>query len=182
MEDKDIIELYNARSESAITATQCKYGAYCNTIAYNILGDAQDAEECVQDGMLRLWNAIPPAKPENLRSFAGRVTRNLALDRFESNNAQKRGGGQLAVALDELAECVPAPEAAAEGELSALLNCFLAGLGREERVMFVRRYWYLDSVKEIAKILGCGESKVKTSLFRARRQLRELLSKEGIKI
>ena len=182
MEDKEIIGLFNSRSESAIEATQRKYGAYCNTIAFNILSDAQDAEECVSDALLRVWNAIPPAVPACLRSFIGRITRNLALDRYDSRSAEKRGGGQMALALEELAESLPAPEDQAAGEISAILNVFLEDLSRDERVIFVRRYWYLDPVKDIAQKLGFGESKVKTSLFRARKQLRALLTKEGIKI
>jgi len=182
MEDKDIIGLFNSRSETAIEATQSKYGAYCNTIAYNILSDPQDAEECVSDAMLRTWNAIPPAQPSCLRSFIGRITRNLALDRYDSRSAEKRGGGQLALALEELAESLPAPEDRAPSEITAVLNVFLAGLPRDERVIFVRRYWYLDPVRDIAQKLGFSESKVKTSLFRARGQLRQLLTKEGIEI
>jgi len=182
MEDKEIIELYNSRSESAIEASQTKYGAYCNTIAYNILGDARDAEECVSDSLLRTWNAIPPAKPASLKSFIGRITRNLALDRFDSRNAEKRGGGQLALALDELSECVPAPGTEVGDGIGEILDGFLGNLSRDDRVIFVRRYWFLDPVRDIAEKLGFGESKVKTSLFRSRKQLRELLTKEGIKI
>ena len=182
MEDKEIIKLFTERSENAVEATQRKYGAYCNTIAFNILGDAQDAEECVSDSLFKTWNAIPPAKPASLRSFVGRITRNTALDRYESRSAEKRGGGQLALALDELTESIPAPEAQAPGEITAILNAFLAGLGRDERIIFVRRYWYLDSVRDIAEKLGFGESKVKTSLFRSREQLKKMLSKEGITV
>ena len=179
MEDKEIIKLFTERSENAVEATQRKYGAYCNTIAFNILGDAQDAEECVSDSLFKTWNAIPPAKPASLRSFVGRITRNIALDRYESRSAEKRGGGQLALALDELTESIPAPEAQAPGEITAILNAFLAGLGRDERIIFVRRYWYGDSLARIAELYSMNEKTVATYLFRTREKLRVYLRKEG---
>ncbi len=183
MEDKEIIELYYGRSEAAIEQTATKYGAYCHAIAYNILADEQDSEECVQDSYLKLWNAIPPKRPNCLRSFLGRITRNLALDRWDREKAQKRGGGALPLALDELGECVAGgsgPEAALDrGALTEAINAFLGELSSGARQVFVRRYWYLDSVREIARKTGGTEGSVKTSLSRSRAALRNKLEKEG---
>ncbi len=186
MEDKDIIALFFERSERAIEQTASKYEAYCNTIAFNILADAEDAEECVQDSYLRLWNTIPPQRPNCLRSFLGKITRNLALDRWDREKALKRGGGELPLALDELAECVAGaeqPEAAFDrASLTAAINAFLAELTPAARQVFVRRYWYLDSVRAIAEKTGGTEGSVKTSLSRSRAALRERLEKEGFSI
>ena len=182
MEDRQIIELYNDRSELAIAETVSKYGSYCKTIALRIVGDLRDAEECVSDAYMRVWNAIPPAAPESLKLFIAKITRNLALDRVDYNNAEKRGGGQVFLALDELAECISgAPDVEiADGRVTEVLNAFLAELEPYAREMFVRRYWYLDSIKEIAKTMHYTESKVKTTLYRERQALKETLKKEGI--
>ena len=183
MEDSKIIDLYWARSEDAISESQNKYGPYCGKIAFNILADRQDSEECVSDTFFKAWGAIPPSRPSCLRTFLGRITRNLALDRGEKNAAQKRGGGELDLALDELSECVG--EASdiethlESAELTAILDRFLSAQRPEVRKMFVRRYWYLDSIKDISERYGFSESKVKTSLLRARTELRTELSKEG---
>lgn len=186
MEDLQIIQLFFDRSEEAITALSEKFGRYCSTIAHNILGDASDAEECVNDALLHVWNSIPPKRPDSLKAFVGKITRNLALDAYDKRTTQKRGGGQVALALDELAEVVgkdadPAEHMEAE-ELAALINNFLATLPEEKRVLFMKRYWYLDSVRDIAIDQAMTESNVKTTLFRIREQLREELTKEGIEI
>ncbi len=184
MEDIRIIELYSARSERAIAETATKYGAYLNKIAFNILHDNMDAEECVSDTYMNVWEAIPPAFPKVFKSFIGKITRNLALDRYEKNTAQKRGGGRVPECLEELAECVGGSSEGAgfteELEISEILNDFLEGLKPDTRKIFVRRYWYMDSIKEIAEGYSLGESNVKTTLFRVREQLREYLEKEGI--
>lgn len=184
MEDRQIIALYNERSEAALSETAAKYGKYCHTIAYNILYNEEDSEECVNDTWLRAWEVIPPQYPNRLSAFLGKITRNLALNRYKQNVAKKRGGGQVMFALEELAECVPgtdnAEAAAEEALLIETLNRFLADLPAEKRKLFLRRYWYLCSVKEIAEDFGMSESNVKMTLLRIREQLKSALEKEGI--
>ena len=186
MEDKQIIELYFARSEQAIAETDARYGLYCRSIASRILHDREDSEECVNDTWLRAWNTIPPQRPRKLAVFLGRITRNLALNRWEVDSAQKRGGGQVPLALEELRECLPASGAGTDPTetlvLTETLNRFLAALPKESRVIFLRRYWYLDSISEISRRMGLTESKVKMSLLRSREKLRSLLEKEGISL
>ena len=182
--DQAIIELYWARDQLAIRESDEKYGPYCRTIAHNVLQDRLDSEECVNDTWHRAWESMPPQRPGLLRAFFGTITRNLALNRWEKQHAQKRGGGQLPLALEELSECLPATDsverAVEERELTALLELFLESLPRQARVIFLRRYWFLMPVKDIAKGLSVSESKVKMSLLRSRNKLRELLEKEGI--
>ena len=150
MDDRQIIELYNERSETAISETADKYGKYCYYIAYHILYNEQDSEECVNDTYLRTWQAIPPQCPNKLSAFLGRITRNLALNRYRYYMKEKRGYGQTSLVLDELQECVPAtgstePEQVVEDKLlSEVLNRFLHELPTEKRMMFLRRYWYLS--------------------------------------
>ena len=186
MEDQKIVELYWARSEEALAQASGKYGRYCHTIAYNILYDDPDSEECVNDTWLRSWGAIPPARPFSLKAFLGKITRNLALDRREASGAKKRGGGEADAVLDELSECIEDPSAGGHDfediELTEILNAFLEGLEPQKRRLFLRRYWYFDSVKEIADSSGLSESNVKTSLMRMREKLRDHLAKEGIRI
>lgn len=180
MEDHRIIDLYWARSEEAIPATDEKYGRLLAHVARNILQDRLDVEECVNDSYLGAWNAMPPQRPSVLRSFLCRITRNLALDRSDYNNAAKRSQSCTA-SLEEL-ESVGDPRGGPEEEvvLSQLINGFLSGLKPEQRVIFLRRYWYFDSVREIARRLDCTESKVTASLHRSRNQLRAYLEGEGI--
>lgn len=184
MEEKQIIDLYWARSETAISETAKKYGRFCHSIAFNILSNREDSEECVNDTYLHAWNAIPPRRPNRLSAFLGRITRNLALKKYESDTAAKRGGGQVPLALEELAECIPAPNSVEQQVddrvLAEVLNRFLAGLSPETRRIFLRRYWKLDTVNQIAQELGIGESKVKMSLMRTRGKLRSFLEQEGI--
>ena len=186
MEDEKIVDLYWDRREDAITQSQVKYGRYCHSIAYNILYSDEDSEECVSDTWLRAWGAIPPARPASLKAFLGKITRNLALDRYDAAKAKKRGGGETDTALDELAEVIPDASSQAsaieEIELTEILNDFLATLSPEKRRIFMRRYWYMDPVKDIAEFYGVSESKVKTTLFRCREELKTVLTKEGISI
>lgn len=179
MEDGAIIDLYWARSEEAITATDQKYGGLLTQVARNILDDRWDVEECVSDSYLGAWNAMPPQRPSVLRSFLCRITRNLALDRSDYNHAKKRSVNCVE-SLAEL-ETVGDPRGEFEEEvlLGQLINGFLAGLGTEQRVIFLRRYWFFDPVKEIARRLNCSESKVTASLYRARAKLRAYLEEEG---
>lgn len=186
MDDKEILSLYRARNQDAIAQTAKKYGRYCKKIAFGILRIREDSEECVNDTYLRAWNAIPPQSPKRLSAFLGRITRNLALDRLEHLSAQKRGGGQTMLALDELQECIPASEcierAVSDAQLSEVLERFLEALPTEKRKIFLQRYWYLLSVKEIAENLSVGESKVKMTLSRTRTALKQYLEKEGIRL
>lgn len=186
MQDEAIIRLYWERSQEAVTQTDLKYGKYCHTIAWNILYNREDSEECVNDTWLKAWESIPPHKPQILKAFLGKITRNLALNRYEKAHAQKRGDGQTAVCLEELAECIPHTWHADQVEdsmvLTKCLNRFLGTLKPEERKLFVRRYWYMSPVKEIAQDYGLGESKVKMSLLRTREKLKTALEKEGIVI
>ncbi len=183
MEDGQIIDLFWNRDQRAIQETDGKYGRLLNGIAWNLLHSREDAEECVNDTYLRAWDAIPPTRPGAFRTWLGQITRNLSLDRWKRRQADKRGGG-AEVLLGELEDCVPAsggPERAVEDqELAERLSVFLRGLSREGRSMFLRRYWYGESVAEIAGALGCGQGKVKSSLFRSRKALRAFLEKEGI--
>ncbi len=185
MNDEHIIQLYFARDEDAIQATQDKYGPYCSAIAHNILGDPREAEECVNDAWLHCWNAIPPQRPLSLKSYAGRLTRNLAVSRLRARDAKKRGGGQGELALDELGQCVsgqPTPEDALDRRaFQDALDRFLDGLNPRDRALFVGRYWYLCPVKELAARLGMKDSHVTTRLHRLRSRLREHLTKEGLR-
>ncbi|MCM1189966.1 MAG: RNA polymerase sigma factor [bacterium] len=183
MEDKQIIDLYWARSETAISETADKYGRYCHSIAFHILHSHEDSEECVNDTMFNAWKAIPPQRPNKLSVFLGTITRNLSLKKWEQYSAEKRGAGQVPLALEELQDCIPASEkvgqAADDLTLAEILNRFLSTLPKERRKIFMRRYWYMCSVKEIAADYSIGESKVKMSLLRSRNELRQLLEKEG---
>ena len=185
MDDREILKQFEKRSETAIEACMEKYGRILSRIAFNVLGSEQDAEECVNDALLRVWNSVPPEVPADLAAYLCRITRNLSIDRLRANKALRRGG-EILQAETELLECLPArddvEQELEEKEFTTLLDRFLEGLKPEARKLFVRRYWYLDSVRQIAKDLGVGESKVKMSLLRSRRALREFLQKEGIDV
>lgn len=183
MEDLKIIELFFERKEYAIAETERKYGRYLSKIAYNILFDTEDSEECVNDTYMKAWNAIPPQRPKFLSTFLAKITRRLAIDVFRKKNAEKRGKSEFASSLSELDECIP-DNFSAEKEfeynlLSENINSFLASLSKENRDIFVCRYFYSDSIKEIASFFGTSESKIKSSLFRSRKILKEQLLKEG---
>lgn len=182
--DQQIVQLFFQRSESAIACTQQKYGALCRSVAQRLLADPRDTEECVSDAYLRLWNAIPPERPRSLRAYLARVTRNLALDRYNYNTAAQRSTA-LTDAFEELEPWLPAecgdPEGAADaGELRRVLNGFLRRQSPEARTFFLRRYWYGESIREIAGECRVSEAKVKASLFRTRERLRNELEKERI--
>ena len=185
MEDGQIIELYWNRDQRAIRETDGKYGKLLHSIAWNLLRSREDSEECVNDTYLRAWEAIPPARPGAFRTWLGQITRNLSLDRWKSRRAEKRGG-RTEVLLGELEDCLPAPAGTGrpvkERELAELLGAFLRGLSREGRAMFLRRYWYAESMEDIAGRYGMGVNTVKTSLFRTRRKLKAYLEKEGIAV
>lgn len=183
MTDEQIIRLYWDRLEIAIKETDSKYGPYCNTIAYNILQSKEDAEESVSDTWLDAWNAIPPTRPKVLSAFLGRITRRISIDRWRSRTRAKRGGGELPLALEELGECV-ADTRTVESEferreLVRVLERFLGSLSVTEQKVFLRRYWYLDSIDDIADRFRFSRSKTTSMLHRIRGKLRAYLDEEG---
>lgn len=183
MDDKRIIGLYFERREQAVEETAKKYGRYCYAIAYNILSDPEDAEESVNDTYLDAWNAIPPHRPNSLALFLGKITRRISIDRWRIRNAGKRGGGETALVLEELYQCVASganPEQEFERkQLAQVINQFVKTLPGNEQKVFLCRYWYMDSIRSISQRFGYSESKVKSMLFRTREKLREVLRKEG---
>ncbi len=186
MNDEKIIALFFERDDEAIRETQAKYGRLCYSVAMNILGIHEDAEECVNDAYLGVWNSIPPKRPSSFSAFLLKTTRNLSLKRLRFRTAEKRGGGQATLSLDELAECIPdgfdIDKELESRELTELINRFLRALPETERRIFICRYWYCDSVADISKSFGFGESKVKMTLMRTRNKLRDfLLEKEVLK-
>lgn len=186
MDDNEIIELFFARDEGAIEAVSREYGAYCTSIAHRILDDQGAAEECVNDTWLKCWQSIPPQRPRSLKGFAGRIARNLALSALRAETAQKRGGGQVQLALDELSEVVSGgetPEGALDRQaFHAALDGFLAALPERNRNLFLRRYWYLDSVETLAKRYRMSRTQVTTTLHRLRQKLRVHLQQEGFEL
>ena len=185
MEDKQIVELYWVRSETAIVETEKKYGRYCHYIAYQILYNDEDAREVVNDTYLKTWNTIPPQRPDPLKPYVGMISRQLALNTYESQHTKKRGG-QVPLVLDELSECIPDNSSGADiGEsvaLSDALNRFIWALPQRTRNIFVRRYFYMSAVAEIAKDFQMKESNVSMHLFRTRKKLKQFLKKEGFDI
>ena len=162
MEDSKIIELYESRDQQAISQSDMKYGGYCYSVGYNILGVREDTEECVNETWLRAWNSIPPQKPKMLSAFFGRITRNIAFDRYRASKAAKRGKGEIAAVLEELE------------------NEFLGELQERDRNIFLQRYWFAVPIKEISKKYAMNLNTVKASLFRSRNKLKALLEKEGV--
>lgn len=186
MEDSEIIDLYWARDERALEETEEKYGGYCRAISYNILKNLQDVEECVNDTYERAWNAMPPQRPMILGAFLGRITRNLSVNYYRAKRRERRGGGQLQLTLEELDQLAweaGALEQRLEAkELTQLLDRFLRELPRKDCCVFLRRYWYVDSVLDIAQRYHMAEGTVKSSLFRTRKKLRAFLEQEGISV
>ncbi len=184
MEDSQIVALYWDRKEYAIDATAAKYGRYCYAIAFNILSSREDADESVNDTYMSAWERIPPHRPSVLSTFLGKITRRISLNRWRNQTREKRGGGEVPLALDELSECIPSDhstEALVEQkELSQAINRFLGTLTKTERDVFVSRYWFLASIQEISRKFGFTEGKVKSMLFRIREKLRTYLLEEGL--
>lgn len=185
LEDSEIIELFNSRSEQAISETREKYGSACLAISQNILGNSLDAEECVSDALLALWNAIPPEKPNPLRAYLFRIVRNISISKYHSNTAGKRNSF-YDVALDELEDCLAGITSVEQEitarELSTLIDRFLGTLDEDSRMLFVRRYWYSDSVKELSERFGITENNLSVRLSRIRSKLKKYLQKEGYKV
>lgn len=185
MDDKAILDLYWTRSERAISETSAKYGGYCYAIAYNILSSREDAEESVNDAYLAAWNTMPPKRPAVLSAFLGKMTRFISLDRWKQRSRDKRGGGQVPLCLEELADCVCGQESVENDvlrkELLNAVNRFLEKLPEGERKVFLCRYWYLDPVEDIAARFGFTRSKTASMLRRTREKLTAYLTKEGLR-
>ena len=183
MDDKSIVDLYLNRNEEAITHTDEKYGRYCFCISYNILTNREDAEESVSDTYMAAWNAIPPQRPSVLSTFLGKITRHISIDRWRARSAEKRGGGELPLALEELNDCIAGMQNVEmeyeRKEISRAYLKFLDALPITERRVFLCRYWYVDSIEMIAERFGFSQSKVKTMLHRTRLKLRKQLAEEG---
>ena len=184
MEDGDIIVLYLERNQEAIAETEKKYGRYCYSIAYNILYNAEDAEESVNDALMNAWNSIPPHMPSILSAFLGKLTRYVSLKKWRYARTQKRGGGEMALAYEELSDCIPGnksvEEELQEKELAEIIDCFLDELPATERHIFICRYWYFDDISTISKQFGFSSSKVKSMLYRIRKKLLFRLNEEGV--
>lgn len=183
MEDMEIVQMYWDRNEQAIAETSAKYGSYCTSIAMNILNNREDAEECVNDTYMNTWNSIPPHKPNMLSTFLGKIVRNLSLNKYKHIHRAKRGGNEFALILDELGEIVSDKEEILDNvirnELIKTINSFIATLSEEKQYMFFRRYWYSDSIKDIAAGCGRTENYISVELGRIRNKLRVHLTERG---
>lgn len=186
MEDEKILELYFARSETAISESISKYGNYCGYICENILRSKEDAQECVNDVFLNAWRSIPPHCPQNLKTYLGKIARNLAIKKLEKKQAQKRGGGQIDLILSELEDCVAASSSVEDSIDNAAfvecINSFLLSLPAQKRIIFVRRYWYAGSISDIAEQYNMSKGKVKSLLSRLRGQLKKHLENGGFSV
>ena len=184
MKDREILDLFWKRDESAISETANTYGNYCYAIAYNILNSKEDAEECVNDTWMNTWKSIPPHRPSNLATYLGKITRNLAFNRYKLLRAQKRGLGRIEIALSELDGCIPAKkdveQLADEITLINAIETFLRSQTPIGRKVFIGKYWYLYSNRDLAKAYNMSESKVASLLYRMRNKLKLHLEKEGI--
>ena len=177
----DIIELLERRDEGALEQLQTHYRDYCRTILLRLLGNEEEAEEALSDVWMQVWNAIPPARPRHLKAYLAQTARNIAINRIRRDNTAKRSG--TTVLLDELEECIPDPRWECDGEnLKELLRKFLASLGAEEKRIFMRRYWYGDTIQELAKESKCTENRITGILFRTRNKLRKYLESEGYEV
>lgn len=184
MTDSEIIKLYFDRSERAIEETDRTYGKYCRYIAFEILRNSEDSEEIVNDTYWKTWESIPPKNPPSLKNFLGKIVRSLSINRLKKNNTAKRGGGQLDAVLDELQGCIPChDEKYEDGEyIREVINSFLRTLPPYKRRIFIRRYWYMSPISDIAKEFGVSDGKVKMILMRVRKDLKNALEREGITV
>lgn len=184
IDDNKIIMMLQNRDEQAIRAVSDEYGAVCRSVAMDILGNEQDAEECINDALLVLWKAVPPAQPENLRAYLLKILRNIALDRYKAKHRDKRGNGQYDQALDEIAEILPGSfsteRTVEQRELLRAVTHFLETLPKAQRTMFVRRYWRFSSFSDLAKAYHMTEIHVRVTLTRVRKRLLKYLRKEGL--
>lgn len=192
MQDKQIVQMYLDRNETAIAETKKAYGSYLLTIAFNILGNHEDSEEAESDTYMHAWNVIPPQIPLKLKTFLAKIIRNISIDMYRKKHAEKRGGQGCDMLLSELEEALPAlgegvdlstPDAALDGsEITRAINDYLATLDASKRVIFIKRYWYGESIADIAAELGLTESNVATTLHRLRASLKDFLEKEEIAV
>ena len=188
MDDNEILDLFFARQEEAIEKSKLKFGNRLLRSAMNILHNNQDAEECVNDTLLKAWNAIPPTRPTTLGAFLAKISRNLAINKWKAKEAARRGGGETALMLGELEDCIPSsgenqPENAYESSLvAAAINDCLASMDQQARVAFVLRYFHGESIASVCNRFNISESKAKSLLFRARKKLKSHLEKEGVLI
>lgn len=186
MDDRRIVEHFLNRSEEALLQIDIKYGRYCHRVAFNVLGNAEDSEECVNDAYMRVWGSIPPNEPSSLSAYVGKITRNIALDKLRQKNSSKRGNGEVPVLLDELAECVSGVDELERRQDSAeiidALNGFLETLSATERGVFMRRYWMMEPIADVAARYDISVSKTTTMLFRLRGRLKKHFMKEGISL
>lgn len=186
MTDQKILELFRSRDQRAIEEAEAKYGAFLKRIAMNLTGDERDAEECVSDALLSAWNSIPPAAPEKLGAYLGKLARNLALNVLQKQSAVKRGSGASEPALSELAEIASSigdPEGEAEcRELAGAIGSFVKGLGKEKRLIFTARYWQFESIETIARCTGRSKESVRSLLYRMRGELKKYLEERGYSI
>ena len=184
MDDHQIIALYWDRDQTAIAESEAKYGALLHSISYHILSSHEDSEECVNDTYGKAWDTMPPKRPDRLSAYLGRIVRNLSINRWRQLRTQKRGGEGGAVLLSELADCVPAPQSVERSvEAAELKECicrWLEGLSREERALFLRRYWFCDPVNRLAEEWGTQPNKLAGRLYRLRQKLKKALEQEGI--
>ena len=186
MDDEMIVQLYLERNEQAIPETETKYGNYCTSIANNILGNKEDAEECVNDTYFNTWNAIPPHRPKVLSTFLGKIVRNLAFNKYKYYTAEKRGGSEIDLVLEELADCISSKDDVEQAyeysELVSDINTFLGELSEEKRNIFVCRYWYADSISDIAERYKMSKGAVSMVLNRIRNRLHDYLEKRGYEL
>lgn len=185
MDDNQIIELYELRNEEAITLTKQKYGNYCKLIAFNILKIQEDVEECEHDTYLSVWNSIPPTKPDSLKAYIGKIARNLAIQKYRYYHAEKRNQ-HVECVIEELDKCIAATETVesqiAEKELVNCIEEFLDTLNKESRILFIRRYWKAESIKDICANMHISKSKAETKLFRIREKLKTHLKEKGYNV
>lgn len=185
MDDSKIIELFFERQEQAIIELSNKYGSVCSKVAFNILNNKQDTEECVSDAYLGAWNTIPPQTPNPLLSYVCRIVRNLAIKKYHANTAAKRNS-IYDVALDELENCFPSSVSVEDDfnviETARIIDEFLATLNQKNRIMFVRRYWHSDSIDDLAKLFQTSNHNISVRLSRTREKLKKYLIKEGVSL
>ena len=180
MTDSQIVDLYWSRDSQAIVLSNEQYGTYCRQIAWNVLYNKEDCDECLNETWYRAWISMPDARPDCLKAFLGKITRHLALDSYRKSHARKRGNGQIPLVYEELRECLSGPEELLETKLlEESINQFLKSLDQTARILFVRRYWYLDSLSDAARFVHISESSAKSMLFRTRKKLKAHLEKEG---
>ncbi|MBE6892239.1 MAG: RNA polymerase sigma factor [Ruminococcaceae bacterium] len=184
MTDERIIELFWQRDESAVNETALKYGSYCRIVAKNILGSLEDCEECLNDTWLRAWNSIPPQRPQNLKIFLAKIARNLAFDRYRKQSAEKRGGGETSLILEELSECISSgnnvENTVLSKEIGVAINKFLGTLSERDRNIFVRRYFFSEATETIAKKYALSANNIMVILTRTRKKLKEYLTGEEL--